>query len=69
MKPLLIIGITAADGAGAGARNKLLQILVEPIGPGPIYTDMPQNKPATEPTMQTNTILKFLADSRRYFDR
>lgn len=66
---MVIIGITAADGAGAGARNKLLQIYVEPIGSGPIYTNMSQNKPATEPTMQTSTILKFLADSRRYLDR
>jgi len=37
--------ISAFFGARSGAGNKLLQIHVEPIGPGPIYTSMPQDNP------------------------
>jgi hypothetical protein len=47
----------------------LLQFGIEPIGAGPIYTSMPTFNRATEPTMQANAILKFLADSRRYLGR
>jgi len=47
-------------------RHKLLQFLIEPIAPGPIYTCMPINIQTPEPTMQCHDILKFLADSRRY---
>jgi hypothetical protein len=44
----------------------LLQFVVEPIGSDPIYKTMPTINPATEPNMQANAVLKFLADSRRY---
>jgi hypothetical protein len=47
----------------------LLQFVIEPIGAGPIYTSVPTFNRATEPTMQANAVLKFLADSRRYLGR
>jgi hypothetical protein len=47
----------------------LLQLVIEPIGAGPIYTSVPTFNRATEPNMQANAVLKFLADSRRYLGR
>jgi hypothetical protein len=47
----------------------LLQFAVEPKGPGPIYTKVRKINAANaamEPNMKSDTILKFLADSRRY---
>jgi hypothetical protein len=47
----------------------LLQIAIEPIGRGPIYTGMAAIRAAAENSMQTEIILKFLADSSYYLTR
>ncbi|MDP1983063.1 MAG: hypothetical protein Q8K23_10990 [Sulfuritalea sp.] len=46
----------------------MLQINIEPIGIGPIYVCIATDKAPENPNMQTNVILSFLADSRRYLD-
>jgi hypothetical protein len=47
----------------------LLQIGVEPFGSGPIYPFMSPDAKRKETPMQSEAILKFLADSSRYFSR
>lgn len=58
--------MTDGDCRNTVFRNKLFQIGVEPWALGPIYTSMSIAVPELEASVQTEAILKFLADSRRY---
>jgi hypothetical protein len=57
------------SGQAFPSGNNLLQIAIEPIGRGPIYTCMAAFRAAAENSMQGETILKFLADSSYYLTR
>jgi hypothetical protein len=60
---------TIRNGIFAADRNNLLQIGVEPCAPIPIYLIMNSLILNRLSTVETETIIKFLADSRRYLTR
>jgi hypothetical protein len=49
--------------------KQVVAITIEPMRSGPIYTSIRTDQAAMEANMETEAILRFLADSRRYLAR